>query len=138
MSTVRKPLEFPKRHGFDISQLKGLLGKLNGMRVAVIGDLIVDEYVTCDAVGMSQEDPTIVVTPLMTRTFVGGAGAVAAHAHGLGAEVNFFTLVGDDEAARFARNAWKALSANMSSCACRTKPRDTRSSATPFTCRSRT
>jgi rfaE bifunctional protein kinase chain/domain len=104
MSAVRKPLEFPKRHGFEISDLKKLLGKLSGMRVAVIGDLIVDEYVTCDAVGMSQEDPTIVVTPLLTKTFVGGAGAVAAHAHGLGAEVHFFTLVGNDEAAGFARD----------------------------------
>jgi rfaE bifunctional protein kinase chain/domain len=104
ISTVRKPLEFPKRHGFEISQLKGQLRKLTGMRVAVVGDLIVDEYVTCDAVGMSQEDPTIVVTPLMTRTFVGGAGAVAAHAHGLGADVAFFTLVGDDESSRFARS----------------------------------
>ncbi|WP_414642365.1 PfkB family carbohydrate kinase [Bradyrhizobium sp.] len=102
ISTVRKPLEFPQRHGFEISGLKQLLGKLSGMRVAVIGDLIVDEYVTCDAVGMSQEDPTIVVTPLMTRTFVGGAGAVASHAHGLGADVQFFTLVGNDEAANFA------------------------------------
>jgi rfaE bifunctional protein kinase chain/domain len=104
ISTVRKPLEFPKRHGFEISGLKRLLDKLVGMRVAVIGDLIVDEYITCDAVGMSQEDPTIVVTPLMTRTFVGGAGAVAAHARGLGADVQFITLVGNDEAARFARD----------------------------------
>ena len=104
ISSIRKPLEFPKRHSFEISGLKKLLGKLSGMRVAVIGDLIVDEYVTCDAVGMSQEDPTIVVTPLITRTFVGGAGAVAAHAHGLGADVHFFTLVGNDEAARFARD----------------------------------
>jgi rfaE bifunctional protein kinase chain/domain len=104
ISTVRKPVEFPKRHGFEISGLKRLLGKLSGMRIAVIGDLIVDEYVTCDAMGMSQEDPTIVVTPLMTRTFVGGAGAVAAHAHGLGADVQFFTLVGNDEAASFARD----------------------------------
>ncbi|MGJ4932458.1 PfkB family carbohydrate kinase [Bradyrhizobium sp. HKCCYLS2038] len=104
ISSVRKPQEFPKRHGFEISNLKDLLRKIAGMRVVVIGDLIIDEYVTCDAVGMSQEDPTIVVTPLMARTFVGGAGAVAAHAHGLGAEVNFFTLVGDDEAARFAGN----------------------------------
>jgi rfaE bifunctional protein kinase chain/domain len=105
ISAVRKPLEFPKRHGFEISGIKKLLDKLAGMRVAVIGDLIVDEYVTCDAVGMSQEDPTIVVTPLMTRTFVGGAGAVAAHAHGLGADVHFFTLVGNDEAARFASSS---------------------------------
>ena len=82
ISTVRKPLEFPKRHGFEISGLKRLLGKLSGMRVAVVGDLIIDEYVTC----------------------VGGAGAVSAHAHGLGGDVQFFTLVGNDEASRFARD----------------------------------
>ena len=122
ISTVRKPLEFPKRHGFDILQLKGLLRKLAGMRVAVIGDLIVDEYVTCDAVGMSQEDPTIVVTPLMTRTFVGGAGAVAAHAHGLGADVKFFTLVGDDEAASFARGTLEQHGVNFNPFADSTRP----------------
>jgi rfaE bifunctional protein kinase chain/domain len=103
-STVRKPLEFPRRHGFEIAGLKQLLTRLQGMRVTVIGDLIVDEYVTCDAVGMSQEDPTIVVTPLVTRTFVGAAGVVSAHARGLGADVRFLTLVGDDEAARFSRD----------------------------------
>jgi rfaE bifunctional protein kinase chain/domain len=122
ISTVRKPLEFPKRHGFDISRLKALLGKLVGMRVAVVGDLIIDEYVTCDAVGMSQEDPTIVVTPLMTRTFVGGAGAVAAHAHGLGADVSFFTLVGDDEAARFARNTLDEQGVSLKTFADSTRP----------------
>jgi rfaE bifunctional protein kinase chain/domain len=122
MSTVRMPLEFTRRHGFDISQLKGLLGKLSGMRVAVIGDLIVDEYVTCEAVGMSQEDPTIVVTPLMTRTFVGGAGAVAAHAHGLGADVSFFTLVGDDESARFARSTLEQHGVNFNPFTDQTRP----------------
>lgn len=104
LSTIRKPLDFPRRHGFDVFNLKAILGKLAGMRVMVIGDLIVDEYVTCDPIGMSQEDPTIVVTPLVTKTFVGGAGGVAAHAHGLGADVRFFTLVGNDEAARFTRD----------------------------------
>ncbi len=122
ISNVRKPLEYPKRHGFEISGLKRLLGKLSGMRVAVIGDLIVDEYVTCDAVGMSQEDPTIVVTPLMTRTFVGGAGAVAAHAHGLGADVRFFTLVGNDEAARFARDTLEQHGVNCHSFIDDTRP----------------
>jgi rfaE bifunctional protein kinase chain/domain len=70
----------------------------------VIGDLIIDEYVTCDAIGMSQEDPTIVVTPIATKTFVGGSGAVAAHAHGLGADVSYCTIVGQDEFADFARD----------------------------------
>jgi rfaE bifunctional protein kinase chain/domain len=72
------------------------------MRVAVIGDIIVDDYITCDPLGMSQEDPTIVVTPIETKTFVGGAGVVALHAHSLGAKTSFFTVFGKDETATYA------------------------------------
>lgn len=102
ISAIRKPLDFPIHHGFEIPELKTILAKMAGMRVLVIGDLIIDEYVTCDAIGMSQEDPTIVVTPIMTKTFVGGAGGVAAHARGLGADVRYCTVVGEDEFATFA------------------------------------
>ena len=102
LAAICKSLDFPKRHGFDISDLKTILAKMSGMRVLVIGDLIVDDYVTCDAVGMSQEDPTIVVTPVLSKLFVGGAGGVAAHARGLGADVRYCTLVGEDEFAKFA------------------------------------
>jgi rfaE bifunctional protein kinase chain/domain len=102
ISTIRKPSDFPSRHGFDISRLRSTLADMTGMRVLVIGDLIIDEYVTCDALGMSQEDPTIVVTPIVTKSFVGGAGGVAAHARGLGADVRYCTVVGEDEFAKFA------------------------------------
>jgi rfaE bifunctional protein kinase chain/domain len=102
LAAIRKPLDFPARHGFDISGLKSVLTKMSGMRVLVIGDLIVDDYVTCDPIGMSQEDPTIVVTPILSKTFVGGAGGVAAHARGLGAQVRYCTVVGEDESAKFA------------------------------------
>lgn len=103
-STIVKPIDFPDRYGFDMPTLKSTLGKIAGMRVLVIGDLIIDEYVTCDPIGMSQEDPTIVVTPIASKTFVGGSGAVAAHAHGLGADVNYCTIVGQDEFADLARD----------------------------------
>jgi rfaE bifunctional protein kinase chain/domain len=73
------------------------------MRVIVVGDLIVDEYITCDALGMSQEDPTIVVAPIKQDRFVGGAGIVAAHAQGLGAEVSYFGIAGNDPTAKFAQ-----------------------------------
>jgi rfaE bifunctional protein kinase chain/domain len=101
LPTIRKPVDFPEHHGFDISDLKSVLAKMSGMQVLVIGDLIVDEYITCDAVGMSQEDPTIVVTPIASKTFVGGAGGVAAHARSLGADVRYCAIVGEDESAKF-------------------------------------
>jgi rfaE bifunctional protein kinase chain/domain len=102
LSTITKPLEFPKRHGFSVGDLKNYLSRLNGLRVLVIGDLIVDEYIECDPLGMSQEDPTIVVTPIEKKRFVGGAGIVAAHAQGLGAAATYFTVSGVDETSCFA------------------------------------
>lgn len=101
-STIRKPREFPARHRFEMTDLRTLLDSMAGMRVAVIGDVIIDDYITCDPLGMSQEDPTIVVTPIETKTFVGGAGVVAAHAQNLGAKTTFFTVFGRDDAATYA------------------------------------
>ena len=103
LSSIVKPLDFPKRHGFTMDDLNVAIQKMRGLNVLVIGDVIVDEYIACDPVGMSQEDPTIVVTPIMNEKFVGGAGIVAAHAKGLGAKVNFFSVVGKDENADYVR-----------------------------------
>ena len=104
ISPILKPADFPQRHGFRIGDLKGDIRKLAGLRVMVIGDTIIDEYITCDPIGMSQEDPTVVVAPVERNRFVGGAGVVASHAHALGAQVQFFTVLGADEAADYARS----------------------------------
>ena len=86
-----------ERHGIDNFQLDGYLNKISELKVAVIGDLIMDEYIICDPLGMSQEDPTIVVTPIDQQLFIGGAGIVAAHAAGLGAHVNLISVTGNDK-----------------------------------------
>lgn len=101
-STIIQPDDFLKRHNIRFGELNKILSKWKDLKVVVIGDLIVDEYITCDALGMSQEDPTIVVTPVDTEKFVGGASIVAAHVAGLGAKVNFFTVTGKDATSEFA------------------------------------
>jgi rfaE bifunctional protein kinase chain/domain len=101
-SAIRKPLDFPPRHGFSMTDLVGLAKQFTRLKVAVIGDLIVDEYINCDPLGMSQEDPTIVVTPIRSDRFLGGAGIVAAHARGLGAEVSYLHVTGNDDIGRYA------------------------------------
>jgi len=102
-SNIKKPTDYPERHGFTVPMLKEQIAKFNGMRVVVLGDLIVDEYIDCDPLGMSQEDPSIVVTPLGSKRFVGGAGIVAAHAKGLGADVSYYSIAGIDEPSDFAK-----------------------------------
>jgi len=104
LSTIISPQDFLTRHGFTMADLEKALGKMGKLKVCVVGDAVVDEYITCDPLGMSQEDPTIVVTPVLSERFIGGAAIVAAHARGLGAEVSFFSVVGQDPAAKFLRN----------------------------------
>jgi len=101
-SAVKKPHDYPQRHNFKLRDLKSSLARMKDLRVIVIGDLIVDEYVECDPIGMSQEDPTVVVTPIDRKRFLGGAGIVAAHARGLGADVHYFSVAGIDDAGWFA------------------------------------
>lgn len=101
-SNIRKPLDYMERHGFSVNDLVALARKFAQLKVVVIGDLIVDEYINCDPIGMSQEDPTVVVTPIRSDRFVGGAGIVAAHARGLGADVTYLHVAGDDEVGKFA------------------------------------
>jgi rfaE bifunctional protein kinase chain/domain len=102
LHTIVKPDDFLTRHAIPPLQLLEVLERMKGLKVCVIGDTIVDEYITCDPLGMSQEDPTIVVTPILQERFVGGAGIVAAHARSLGSRVHFFSVLGRDETADFA------------------------------------
>lgn len=111
-SSITKPMDYPQRHGFSMSSLAKIVNRFSSLNVVVIGDLIVDEYITCDPLGMSQEDPTIVVTPIKQDLFVGGAGIVASHAHGLGATVSYFGVVGEDQAANFAAEKLAAYGVN--------------------------
>src|SRR6185503_1033403 len=62
-STIRKPDDYPARHGFSVKGLSTIVRKFVDLKVVVMGDLIVDEYINCEPLGMSQEDPTVVVTP---------------------------------------------------------------------------
>lgn len=98
---IEKPQNYLKRHGINTAKLTKLITKFKELNVLVIGDTIVDEYITCDPLGMSQEDPTIVVTPISSDKFIGGAAIVASHAAGLGAKVRFYSVLGEDDYRHF-------------------------------------
>lgn len=115
VSNLRKttaPTSYLASHAISKSSTVSRIRQFSGMRVLVVGDLILDEYIYCDPLGMSQEDPTIVVTPLETREFIGAAGIVAGHLAGLGAEVNFVSIVGDDVAATEAKERISKMKVN--------------------------
>jgi rfaE bifunctional protein kinase chain/domain len=80
-----------------------------GPRLLIVGDTIVDQYVACDPVGMSNEAPVIVVKELEARNYLGGAAIVAAHVAALQAQATFLSVNGGDENAEFVESTLKDL-----------------------------
>jgi rfaE bifunctional protein kinase chain/domain len=96
------PQDFMARNKITTDRLIKIISDFSKLNVCVIGDLIIDEYINCHPLGMSQEEPTVVVTPVDKRRFFGGAGIVAAHCKSLGAKTHFITVIGEDETSNWA------------------------------------
>jgi rfaE bifunctional protein kinase chain/domain len=99
--------DYTKRYGISKKRMLEVLMKCKERKLLVIGDLIIDEYINCESVGLSQEDPSVVFRPVTRKKFVGGAGIVALHAASIGAETHYIGLAGNDVDMEFALNEFR-------------------------------
>ncbi len=99
---AKLPQDFMTRNNISTNRILSTLEAFKDLKVCVIGDLIIDEYINCHPLGMSQEEPTVVVTPVDSRRYFGGAGIVAAHCRSLGSSTSFITVTGEDEISEWA------------------------------------
>jgi rfaE bifunctional protein kinase chain/domain len=90
-----------KGQGVELSEVFTVLSGGRQPQLLVVGDTIVDHFVACDPIGMSNEAPVVVVKELETQNYVGGAGIVSAHVAALGAKCTFLSVTGADDPAKF-------------------------------------
>ena len=107
--SINLPSEFIKRHNISVENILQTVERFKNLSMCVIGDTIVDEYISCLPLGMSQEDSTIVVNEVEKNKYIGGASIVAGHASELGAKTCFITMLGNDEESDFVKNKMKLL-----------------------------
>ncbi|MBQ4846322.1 PfkB family carbohydrate kinase [Pseudoalteromonas sp. MMG005] len=101
----REAREYAKRHEIDIPKVHSTFAKIKTLNVLVIGEIIVDQYVQGTAIGLSQEDPTIVMTPNKTDIFLGGAAITAGHIKSIGAKsVHLLSVVGEDKMGEYVKS----------------------------------
>ena len=77
-------------------KLRDVLKSFAGAKVHVVGDTIVDSYTYCTLIGGNTKTPTMSLRFDQQVDFVGGAGVVAKHMKGAGADVHFTTVLGED------------------------------------------
>jgi len=91
------------------ARLDEILEKSRGLRVAVVGDVMLDVYLVGAVSRISPEAPVPVVHVTEERFALGGAANVAANVAALGAECHLVGYVGTDEAGRHIREALAEL-----------------------------
>jgi D-beta-D-heptose 7-phosphate kinase/D-beta-D-heptose 1-phosphate adenosyltransferase len=87
----------------SVPRLKRLIPRLRGKRIGVLGDLMLDRYLWGTASRLSPEAAVPVVDFVDQSDWLGGAGNVAANLAALGAKVEAFGVMGNDEAGRALR-----------------------------------
>lgn len=88
------------RQRWSADELMSRLQAASDMRVVVVGEAFLDEYVFCSTLGQSTKSPNIVGRFKTQERYLGGALSVANHLAGFCREVKLVTLIGRDEAAR--------------------------------------
>ena len=91
-----------RRRGIDLTSAARAMDRLSSINTLVIGDLIVDEFISCEPLGLSSEAPVVVVKEIEKTKFIGGAGIVATHVSNIGANCHFLSVAGNDEQREFA------------------------------------
>lgn len=85
---------FAARHPFG--EIRDIAEKMKDLKVLVVGDIIIDEYVFCSVQGLTSKDRTFSARYQREERYLGGSLAVAKHLAGFSNQVTVAAIVGDD------------------------------------------
>ena len=60
------------RNEIGSNDIKGIVDRLQDLKVLIIGETIIDKYVFCEALGKSGKEPVLVLRDLSTEDYLGG------------------------------------------------------------------
>jgi rfaE bifunctional protein kinase chain/domain/rfaE bifunctional protein nucleotidyltransferase chain/domain len=83
------------RDGFAARDVVDAIKGFVDLKVLVVGEAIVDEYVYCDQMGKAAKEPVLAMRYSSGEKFAGGALAVANHLAGFCENVELVTVLGD-------------------------------------------
>jgi rfaE bifunctional protein kinase chain/domain/rfaE bifunctional protein nucleotidyltransferase chain/domain len=82
-----------KEWTFD--EIKERIQEMSSQKVLLIGEIIIDQYVFCNAIGKSGKEPVMVVKRLDSEIYLGGILAIANHLSQFVKEVEIVSYIGE-------------------------------------------
>ena len=79
----------------DFDKIKSKVDNLQNLKVLVVGETIIDQYVFCEALGKSGKEPVLVLRDLNMEQYAGGAAAIARHLSDFCGSVTLLSMLGE-------------------------------------------
>jgi rfaE bifunctional protein kinase chain/domain len=80
---------------YSFSKIRDSIEKLSKLKVLLVGEIIVDEYIYCDAIGKSGKEPVLVTKKLRQEAYAGGILAIANHLSDFCKDITVVSYLGD-------------------------------------------
>jgi rfaE bifunctional protein kinase chain/domain/rfaE bifunctional protein nucleotidyltransferase chain/domain len=77
------------------ADVKTVLEGLKDLKVLVIGETIIDQYIFCEALGKSGKEPVLVLRDLNTEEYLGGAAAITNHLADFCSSITLLSALGE-------------------------------------------
>ncbi len=81
---------------FSFEFIKSKVDEIKKLKVLVIGEAIIDQYVFCEALGKSGKEPVLVLRDLQTQEYLGGSLAIARHLNEFCDTVSVLSFLGEN------------------------------------------
>lgn len=90
----------------DVDDTLNKLDLLKKKKVLILGEVIIDEYHFCEAIGKSGKEPVLVMHDKFKEKYIGGVGAIANHVSSFCNDVAIMSFIGDyDKQEKFIRHS---------------------------------
>ena len=83
--------------GQEFGLIKIRVDELRNLKVLVIGETIIDQYVFCEALGKSGKEPVLVLRDLGMDLYAGGSAAIARHLSDFCGTVSLLSMLGENK-----------------------------------------
>ena len=80
---------------YQFTKIRKLIDKFKKLKVLVIGETIIDQYVFCEALGKSGKEPMLVLRDIKMEEYLGGASAISRHLSQFCNNISLLSMVGE-------------------------------------------
>tara|TARA_B100000579_G_C22844098_1_gene863354 strand:+ start:573 stop:2093 length:1521 start_codon:yes stop_codon:yes gene_type:complete len=94
-STQHKDMIEKIKKKYSFKKIKKLIEKFKKLKVLVIGETIIDQYIFCEAIGKSGKEPVLALKDIKNEQYLGGAAAVCRHISAFCKKISLLSMVGE-------------------------------------------